>query len=450
MQIRDEDTHKPLPGITVGEIGTKVGFNSVNNGFLGFNKVRIPLKNLLAKNSKVLENGEYRKGKSSVLAYGTMTYIRVGILIESSRFMAMAATIATRYSVVRRQSPIDPKLPEPRIIEHVTQQMKIFPVIAKCVVFKLAANYLWSTYEQVTEELAKGNLERLPELHALSCCLKAVCSDEATDDVEVCRRACGGHGYLASAGFSDLYKSQTAAQTYEGENTVLLLQTARYLVKAWGQALKGEKLPPTVAYLSGYVTRGTQRENWDGSPGGILRALQSTAAGKVALAYKHLEDRKRSLSHEEAFNQTGVELTQAAQLHCQVFLLQSAWNSVSSSVKTVSPALGYVLRDILELYAVDLALRSLGSLLQFVNISSIDIDKLQDRLEAALRKFRHNAIGIVDGFDIPDTVLRSTLGAYDGNVYERLLDAAKTSPLNQEDVNKSFELYLKPYMKANL
>lgn len=85
-----------------------------------------------------------------------------------------------------------------------------------------------------------------------------------------------------------------------------------------------------------------------------------------------------------------------------------------------------------------------------MNITAGDIEKLQARLEAALKKFRNNAIGIVDGFDIPDAVLGSTLGAYDGNVYERLLDAAKSSPLNQEDVNKSFQLYLKPFMKSNL
>lgn len=85
-----------------------------------------------------------------------------------------------------------------------------------------------------------------------------------------------------------------------------------------------------------------------------------------------------------------------------------------------------------------------------MDISSNDIDILQSRLEASLRKLRNNAIGIVDGFDFSDSVLGSTLGAYDGNVYERLLTAAKSSPLNQEDVNKSFDLYLKPFMKSNL
>ncbi|CRL03339.1 CLUMA_CG016522, isoform F [Clunio marinus] len=450
VQLRDEETHKPLKGITIGEIGTKVGFNSVNNGYLGFKNVRIPLKNMLMKNAKVLPNGQYKKSQSALLNYGTMTYIRVGIVIEAASFMANAATIAMRYSLVRRQSPIEPDQPEPKIIEHVTQQMKIFPVIAKTIIFKQAAEFLWGMFNDVSKELEKGDLSRLPELHALSCCLKAICSNEATQAIEVCRLACGGHGYLTSSGFNNMYKMVTSAQTYEGENTVLLLQTARFLIKSWGQALKGEKLTPTVEYLKHFVSRSGETVAWDGSPNGIIRAFQSATAGKVALAYKHIEERKKFLSPEEAVNQTGIELTKAAELHCQLFLLQSASTSINQAIKKLSPALAFVLRDILELYAVDLAIKSLESLLQFVTATSEDIDRLQVRLEAALKRFRTNAIGIVDGFEISDLVLGSTLGAYDGNVYERLLNEAKKSPLNQEDVNKSFYLYLKPFMKSNL
>jgi acyl-CoA oxidase len=32
VQLRDEETHKPLPGITVGDIGNKLGYNTWNNG----------------------------------------------------------------------------------------------------------------------------------------------------------------------------------------------------------------------------------------------------------------------------------------------------------------------------------------------------------------------------------------------------------------------------------
>lgn len=81
---------------------------------------------------------------------------------------------------------------------------------------------------------------------------------------------------------------------------------------------------------------------------------------------------------------------------------------------------------------------------------SQDIDKLQQWLEKLLSEIRPNAVGLVDSFDIRDEILASTLGAYDGNVYERLFEEACKSPLNSEPVNKSFDLYLKPFLKSSL
>jgi acyl-CoA oxidase len=364
VQLRDEETHKPLKGITVGEIGNKVGFNTVNNGFLGFTNYRIPLKNMLMKNAKVSESGEYKKEKNSILSYGTMTMVRVSIVRDQTVYLSKAVTIAMRYATVRRQSPIDPNLPEPKIIEHVTQQMKIFPAIAKVLVFKATAESLVEMFYEVMQELQKGDLSRLPELHALSCCLKPITTNEVTQAVEVCRLACGGHGYLNSSGFNDIFKMATAAQTYEGENTVLLLQTARFLIKAWKQGLKGEKLTPTVAYFGSFASHTGPKRYFDSSVAGILRALQATAAGKIALAFQHIEERKKTMSAEEATNFTGIELTKAAEAHCQVFFLESSIKMVDNSARSVSPALKKVLVDVLELYAVDLVMRSLGNLLQ--------------------------------------------------------------------------------------
>lgn len=351
-----------MKGIIIGEIGTKVGFNTVNNGFLAFENVRIPLKNMLMRNAKVLENGEFIKSQSPVLNYGVMTQVRVEIVKGMAQHLSKAVTIATRYSSVRRQSPIDPKLPEPKIIDHVTQQMKIFPAIAKVIAIKSAADNLHQLYLDITAEVERGNLGRLPELHSLSCCLKVVSTNEVAQSVQTCRLACGGHGFLNSSGFHDIYGNVVAAQHYEGENTVLLLQTARYLIKAWSQALQGQKLMPSVAYLSSYVS--VQAGKWDGSPNGILKAFQAATAGQLSLAYKHLEERKKTFSAEVATSQTGIELAKASELHCQVFLLNSLIWSVKRTTKYFSKAMASVFQEILQLYAYDLALRNLGSLLQ--------------------------------------------------------------------------------------
>ena len=45
-------SHLPLPGIKVGDIGPKFGYNGVDNGFLSFNHVRVPLDNMLMRFAK--------------------------------------------------------------------------------------------------------------------------------------------------------------------------------------------------------------------------------------------------------------------------------------------------------------------------------------------------------------------------------------------------------------
>ena len=52
---------------------------------------------------QVMPDGTYVKPPVAKAAYGTMVGIRSGIVIFTGRGLARAVTIATRYSVVRRQ-----------------------------------------------------------------------------------------------------------------------------------------------------------------------------------------------------------------------------------------------------------------------------------------------------------------------------------------------------------
>lgn len=52
--------------------------------------------------------------------------------------------------------------------------------------------------------------------------------------IERCRLACGGHGYSMFSGLPSLYGDYVAAVTYEGDNSLMLFQTARYLIKTVG------------------------------------------------------------------------------------------------------------------------------------------------------------------------------------------------------------------------
>lgn len=87
---------------------------------------------------------------------------------------------------------------------------------------------------------------------------------------------------------------------------------------------------------------------------------------------------------------------------------------------------------------------------QYSNLKSTDVPSIHYLLEDCLKRIRPIAVSLVDSFDIHDEMINSTLGVYDGNVYERLLEDANKSPLNKEPVNESFHKYLKSYLKSKL
>ncbi|KAG7200556.1 hypothetical protein KM043_001117 [Ampulex compressa] len=449
VQLRDEETHEPMPGIKIGEIGTKLGMNGTNNGFLGFESVRIPRENMLMKNSQVLEDGTYVKAPSDKLTYGTMMFVRVVLVRDIASYLSKAVTIAIRYSAVRRQSQIKADEQEAQIIDYVTQQYKLFPNLAACFAFRMLADWIWDIYNNVNAEMDQGELERLPELHALSCCLKAVATSDTAIGIEQLRLACGGHGYMDASNLPATYGLVTATCTYEGENTVLLLQTARYLIKAWRQAASGQSLPPTVDYLA-VLARGRKQRPWKNTLTSIVEAHQAVAAGKIRVATENMDRRIRSgVSPEDAWNQSSIELAHCAESHCRAVIVMRFVEAVRG-MNSISKELHEVLMQLCELYAVHWVLQRLGDFLRFSSLNVEDVPALQTRLEEALSAIRPNAVGIVDGFDLRDEILASALGAYDGNVYERLFKEALKSPLNQESVNRSFHRHLKPFLKSNL
>ncbi|CAH2102908.1 unnamed protein product [Euphydryas editha] len=449
VQVRDEDTHEPLPGIKVGEIGPKFGLNSVNNGFLGFNNVRIPRNQMLMKNAQVLEDGTYVNSQNSKLNYGPMVFVRSVIFSDMVNYLSKAVTIAVRYSAVRRQCQRKTGEPECQILDYMTQQHKLFIAIATCHALRITANKLWDTFNVVNKELLDGNLRRLPELHALACCLKAVGTSDTALLVERCRLACGGHGYMMSSNLPHICQQISAACTYEGDNTVLLLQTARFLIKTWQQVDSG-KLTPTVEYLSTARTK-SYPGKWVNSVENIVQAFEIVSMRKISACVENMQNKVASgVTFEDAWNMSSVQLISAAEAHCRVILLSSFYEEIQTCSKTVSAELRVVLIQLLDLYIVYWALEKLSDLLQYTSITSEDVQSLQAWYEDTLTELRPNAVGLVDAFDLNDKVIGSTLGSYDGRVYERLMEDALKSPLNSETVNYTFHKYLKPFMQGKL
>ncbi|CAI5446335.1 unnamed protein product [Caenorhabditis angaria] len=439
MPIRNTQTYLPIPGVRVGDIGTKMGINCVDNGFLGFDNYRIPRRNMLMKHSKVSKNGVYTAPSHPKVGYTTMLYMRSEMIYHQSQYLAMALIIAIRYSAVRRQGEIQAGQPEVQIIDYQTQQYRLLPGLARCIAFITAAETVRSMTENCFKGLAHGNSELLADLHNLSCGLKAVVTNQSSQSIDQARQACGGHGYSDASYMPTLFTSAIAACTYEGENIVMLLQLAKYLMKAMAKIDgSSEELGVLMQYLK------NEKSSKDNE---LICHFEHIARQRVHHAYRQMKSLETSgINKDVAFTSCSVDMAKAARAHTKLFI---ANGFVERCQQVKEPEIRKVFDDLLELYlcyelsemALDLSLDGY--------LSSEGVYDLRHRIYEAMRRLRPNAVSIVDSFDICDRELRSVLGRRDGHVYENLIKWAQMSPLNQKGL-PHVEKYLKPMTNSKL
>ena len=105
VPLRDVATHELLPGVQTGDIGPKIGYNTMDNGHASFDRVRIPRANMPCRYATLTREGvlERTAGANPRVAYVTMLGIRALLVSSAADYLAKGCTVAVRYSAVRRQ-----------------------------------------------------------------------------------------------------------------------------------------------------------------------------------------------------------------------------------------------------------------------------------------------------------------------------------------------------------
>ena len=99
------------------------------------------------------------------------------------------------------------------------------------------------------KEVERKVFTRMDSSHHLLSGFKALFSEQALADVEEARRTCGGAGYQSNSGYTAMFAAVSPIPTYEGDNTVMLGQASRFLIKLVTLAQQGKKLPFPFTYL---------------------------------------------------------------------------------------------------------------------------------------------------------------------------------------------------------
>jgi hypothetical protein len=110
-------------------------------------------------------------------------------------------------------------------------------------------------------EAKEGNFKRMDVMHHLLAGYKAVFSERNLLGIEVARKACGGAGYSSNSGIPVLFFNNSPIPTYEGDNTVMMLQASRYLKKLKSKSKKGQVLKHPFTYLNQMVKLTNQKES---------------------------------------------------------------------------------------------------------------------------------------------------------------------------------------------
>eukprot|EP00013_Stygamoeba_regulata_P023642 CAMPEP_0177643802 /NCGR_PEP_ID=MMETSP0447-20121125/8342_1 /TAXON_ID=0 /ORGANISM="Stygamoeba regulata, Strain BSH-02190019" /LENGTH=702 /DNA_ID=CAMNT_0019146107 /DNA_START=165 /DNA_END=2273 /DNA_ORIENTATION=+ len=454
-QLRNKDG-STCEGIEIGDCGLKMGRQGVDNGWIKFHNVAVPRDNMLMRWAKVSPTGEYSKPPKAQLSYGALIAGRVSLISGSADIMKKALTIAVRYSAVRTQFPkksdedndentdaIHPKESgEEQILNYQSHQYRLMPLLAGTYAFHFAAMQINATYDDMMADIESEALENLPETHATAAGLKAFTTWWAQKGLEQCRQCLGGHGYSAYSALPGMLSDFGVMVTWEGDNTVMAQQNARFLVKKYREAKGGKRLTGFMKYLSDYIHGNTpnislsiyrMEDLYD--PQTQLEIHKKWAAALIVRACDRLDT--------ESWNDCMMDLIQASEAHCYYYVL----SCFADRIKNIADInIGRAMKRLADLFALENMEQHLGNLLREAVLHPSHAKLIQVAKMRVIASVRKEAVPLVDAFNYPDFML-SPLGRYDGDIYTHYFEMVRRAP-NSQGIAPYFKKFISPLING--
>lgn len=456
VQLRNIDTYETLPGVTIGDIGKKMGRDGIDNGYIQFTYVRVPRAHMLMRHCQVTRSGQVTEPPMQQLAYGALLTGRVLMAVDSSNIGKKAITIAGRYAAVRRQFKSDPNSEyETQLLDYPIHQRRLMPLLAQAIAFQYCGQQLSNMLEDTTralDALEPGDpklmdvIELLKSTHASSSGLKAFCTWGTLSAIEVCRQSLGGHGYSSYTGLAPLYNDFAVHCTWEGDNTILALQLGRALMSAYGESRNGKKQGEALSYLNDIdaTLRARCSSNEElNSLAGIEAGWLTASAHFVKVAYDEFQRLMQAGDSREAAAEKCSQLRfVAASVHTTGFIFRQ-FRAAVEAMPEKNDGVKKTLATVARLYGLWQMEEKAGFLLRSGWLKPEQCDFLTVRVTELCAEVRSFAIPLIDSFEYSDFVINSPFGRYDGNVYREYFDMIRRNnpPLKPHPY---FETLVKP------
>jgi alkylation response protein AidB-like acyl-CoA dehydrogenase len=449
VQLRSLEDGALMPGVTCGDVGAKMGRQGLDNGWIQFTHVRIPLENMLMKWSQLSPDGTFTASPNPTMAYNTLIGERLVVNGDSADVVGHAVTIAIRYGAVRRQGEKDQQ-----ILDYQSHQYHLMPLLAGVYGLHFLNRKVVHDW---TSELKNQNMDKerflslLPDYHNLAASSKAWFGWWASDALEICRRCMGGHGYSAYNAIPNLIMDHGVITTGGGDNIVLAQQSARQLMASLQKAAGGKNLKGSVAYLSqaqAIIAKAPWRPSYDDpsrkvpSVQSLVEALQWLAAKHIVTVAQQLQtDLSEGKDLEEAWNNNMMALVSCSRVHTWYFMVnfyQQAVAEEQQSLGSTSPGIPQALHKLCLLFALDRVRAETALFLEYGYITGEQAALVRKAHLAVCKEVRKDAVLLTDALAIPDFFLKAPFGCYDGDIYRKYFHVVTNAPALTSMDGRSF------------
>lgn len=432
VPVRD-DAGSALPGVTIGDNGAKGGLDGVDNGTFRFDTVRVPRTMLLSRYGGVGEDGGYHspidnQNRRFFTMLGTLVRGRICVAGGSAQAARKALSIATRYALQRKQFEAPGRDGEVLLLDYLAHQRKLLPAFATAYALGFAQNQLTETLHQVQGvPVDERDQKAQRELETRAAGMKAVSTRFANDVIQVAREACGGAGYMAENGLTELRRDADVFATFEGDNTVLLQLVAKGLLTNYKE-MWGDLDMLGMVQAAAKTFTGTVIERTAARPA-IERILTTARRGSDAEMVlerswhvtmfeereQHVLDslaqRMRTAGKDvdqafEAFNATQDHLLLAARTHIDRVVLEAF---IAGIEECADEETAEILNTVCDLYALENLAADRGWFQEHGRMSAARAKAIVPAINQLCQELRPQALALVEGLGVPQQLLGSAM-----------------------------------------
>ncbi|CAG9322099.1 unnamed protein product [Blepharisma stoltei] len=432
VQVRDNQTHETLNGITVGNCGPMAGLNGNDTGFLIFKNYKAPYDCLLDRFAQITPEGDF---KSSIKSHARRFGITVSPLIcgrivcfaGTENYARNALTIAIRYAAIRKQFGGDT---EKSILDYQLHRYRLMPHLATLFASNMATKLIAKAYNE-SMLIIRSNPEsnEISDFSWLVTIFKAVNVWNNLKTIQECREACGGHGYSTYAGFIKLKQDCDAIITTDGDSNILIQSAERYILQAAQAAMGGKTVKSKYLQFINLQPTKPKFENKDQlkNPEFLVSLFEYRCNYYLSIALNKFQENMGNYpSMAIAWDNTQVrQLFVLPQICGELVLLKELINFKQELAQTCANT-GDIILSILVLYANHILETDSGALK--TQFTEDEVKWINEIVVEYCNEVGENSVNIIDALAFPDHVIASPLGHSDGQIYERYTKVVEDAP----------------------